>query len=582
MRRRLATVVSIVLGMVAVSLPVSATEGSRFRPATRSDRGIVVTESMPAARVGVKVLRDGGNAVDAAVATIFAIGVSRPQSCGIGGGGFLVYKGADGKAAALDFRETAPAAFTPDVFSGNGIFNDYSGHRTVGVPGVVDGMWEALHRLGTFRWSRVIAPAERLARRGVTVTASMARDMAEEGDRLRLFPRAASIYLENGRPYEPGDRLVQRGYGNSLRLIRRQGPRAFYRGRIADLIIESMRNSGRYPGDRGLMRRSDLRAYDALWRRPLTGSYRGRRITAMPPPTSGGIALIEMLNILEAFDLASFGHASADHLHYLSEAQKIAWADRDTYVADPAYAPVPTRKLISKRYAAARRMEIRRFRAQAYDPADVGASKPAGRGEVEGSTTHVSVIDRWGNAVAITCTIEQSFGSAVVAPGTGFLLNNEMTDFDDPGTANEPEGGKRPRSSMSPTVVSRRGVPVLVAGGAGGSLIIMGVLHAVVNKIDFGMNLAHAVDAERIDAQLGVEGPPFPVLLEDGRVPQHVETALEKRGHEISTYEDIFVPEDEYALLPRIQSARLQPRTGRTVGLSDPRTDHGTLPESKP
>lgn len=582
MRHGFAATLSILLAVSGLVAPAAAREGSRFRPLVKSDRGIVATESKPAARVGVRVLREGGNAIDAAVATVFAIGVSRPQSCGVGGGGFLVYRGADGRTAALDFRETAPQAFTPNVFSGDGIFNDYSGHRTVGVPGVVDGMWEALHRLGTVGWSRVVAPAERLALRGVPVTRSMARDMREEGDRLRLFPRAASIYLEDGRPYEPGDVLRQRGYARSLHRIRMRGPRAFYRGRIADLIMRDMRRSGRYPGDRSLMRAQDLASYDALWRKPLTGSYRGRRVTAMPPPTSGGIAVIEMLNILRGFDLSAFGHSSVDHLHYLAEAQKIAWADRGAYVADPAYAPVPTRKLISKRYAAARRQEIKRWRAQAYEPAHLGGAAPTSQDRAGGSTTHVSVIDRWGNAVAVTCTIEQSFGSGVVAPGTGFLLNNEMTDFDDPGAANEAEGGKRPRSSMSPTIVSRHGKPIIVTGGAGGSLIIMGVLQTIVNRIDFGMDLAHAVDAERIDAQLGVEGPPFPVLLEDGRIPQRVENGLEARGHDITTLEDTFVPEDEYGRLPRIQAAGIRPRTHLAVGVSDPRTEPGTLAESRP
>lgn len=582
MRRKLAASLSIIVAVSGFVPAAAAREGSRFRPLVKSDRGIVATESKPAARVGVRVLRGGGNAIDAAVATVFAIGVSRPQSCGVGGGGFLVYRGAEGRTATLDFREAAPRAFTPTVFSGDGIFNDYSGHRTVGVPGVVDGMWEALHRLGTVGWRRVITPAEKLARRGVPVTPSMARDMRVEGDRLRLFPRAASIYLENGHPYEPGDVLRQPGYARSLQLIRTRGPRAFYRGHIAELIMRDMRRSGRYPGDRSVMRAGDLASYDALWRKPLVGSYRGRRITAMPPPTSGGIAVIEMLNILSGFDLASFGHSSVDHLHYVAEAQKIAWADRDAYVADPAYAPVPTHQLISKRYAATRRQEIKRGHAQAYAPADLGRATSAGRGQAGGSTTHISVIDRWGNAVAVTCTIEQSFGSGVVAPGTGFLLNNEMTDFDDPGTANQAEGGKRPRSSMSPTIVSRHGKPIIVTGGAGGSLIIMGVLQTIVNRIDFGMDLAHAVDAERIDAQLGVEGPPFPILLEDGRIPQRVENRLEARGHDITTLEDTFVPEDEYARLPRVQVAGVRPGTAVTVGVSDPRSEPGTLPESRP
>jgi gamma-glutamyltranspeptidase / glutathione hydrolase len=578
MRRFPASLVAAFLALLLGSVPALATEGSRFRPPVRSEGGVVATESMPAARVGLGVLDRGGNAIDAAVATVFAIGVSRPQSCGIGGGGFLVYRNDDGHTAALDFREAAPAAFTPRVFQGSGIFEDFSGHRTIGVPGVVDGMWKALHRFGTISWAEAIRPAERLADRGVRVTGSLHRNMADEQERLELFPEAARIYLRKGRPYPVGSTLVQQGYARSLSLIRRNGPGAFYRGRIAHLIIEDMKRSGDLPGDRGLMTLRDLARYEALWRSPLEGAYRDHGIVAMPPPTSGGIAILEMLNILEGFDVASFGHGSADHFHFLAEAQKIAWADRNEYVADPAYARVPTRALISKSYAAKRRKEIKRDRAKKYAPGRLGSPARAGsRDPAGGTTTHISIIDKWGNAVAVTCTIEQSFGSAVVAPGTGFLLNNEMTDFGDPGTANEAEGGKRPRSSMSPTIVVRRGQPVLVTGGAGGSLIIMGVLHSIVNVIDFDMDIAHAVDAQRDDAQLTVTEPGFPLLLEDGRVPQRVERELTERGHDIITLAPTFTAEDEYALLPRVEVAGIDPATGETLGVSDPRTENGTL-----
>ncbi|CAN5704601.1 gamma-glutamyltransferase [soil metagenome] len=577
MRRCLVAGVAL-LSLFAGASPAIATEGSRFRPPVRSDEGVVATESRQAARVGVHVLREGGNAIDAAVATVFAIGVARPQSCGIGGGGFLVYRGADGTRATLDFRETAPAAFTPTVFQGSGIFEDFSGHRTIGVPGVVDGMWEALERFGTIDWADAIRPAEHLARRGITVTRSLSADMASQQERLELFPEAADIYLKNGRrPYPVGSKLVQKDYARSLELIRKQGPRAFYEGRIARLIIRDMRRSGDLPGDRGLMRLRDLAGYDSKWRAPLTGTYRGHKVIAMPPPTSGGVATLEMLNILEGFDVASFGHSSADHFHFLSEAQKIAWADRNEYVADPDFVNVPTRALTSKSYAAKRRREISGERAKKYEPGNFGNAVSASTDAQGGTTTHLSFIDQWGNAVAVTCTIEQSFGSGVVAPGTGFLLNNEMTDFGDPGTANEPEGGKRPRSSMSPTIVAHEGEPVLVTGGAGGPLIIMGVLHAIVNYVDFDMDIAHAVDAERSDAQLAVTEPGFPLLLEDGRVPAAVENELESRGHELVTLEGIYEPEDEYAVLPRIQAAGVDPASGQRLGVSDPRAENGTL-----
>jgi gamma-glutamyltranspeptidase/glutathione hydrolase len=577
MRRVAVTAVVATLSLLIGLTPATATTGSRFRRAVRSKGGVVATESRPAARVGIRVLDRGGNAVDAAAATVLAIGVTQPQSCGIGGGGFLVYRSAEGRSATLDFREKAPAAFTPTVFEQPGIHNDFSGHRTIGVPGVVDGMRKALNRFGTISFKEAVAPAARLAERGIRVTPATARAMAEEGHRLRLFPEAARIYLEDGEPFEPGDLLRLEDYARSLRLLREQGADAFYQGRIARLIMEDMRQSGDYPGDRGLMTRDDLASYRAKWRRPLFGSYRKHQIVAMPPPTSGGIAIIEMLNILEGFDIRSFGHSSADHFHYLAEAQKIAWADRNAYVADTDFVDVPVEGLVSKSYAASRRAAIRRNRAQTYRPGvfDV-EDRITGVDEPGGSTTHVSVIDGWGNAVAVTCTIEQNFGSGVVAPGTGFLLNNQLTDFGDPGTANEPEGGKRPRSSMSPTIVVSRGEPVLVAGGAGGSLIIMGVLHAIVNVVDFRKGIGHALDAERMDAQLAVTEPEMLLLIEDARVGPRVEAELQRRGH---VFDDLNGEYDgEYARWPRIQAAAVSRRfPGANVGASDPRAEWGTL-----
>jgi gamma-glutamyltranspeptidase/glutathione hydrolase len=527
---------------------------------------------MPAAQVGLEVLNSGGNAVDAAVATVFAIGVSRPQSCGVGGGGFMVYRSATGATAALDFRETAPAAVNPQTFQGDGIFRQFTGHKTVGVPGTVAGLHAALTRFGTISWADAIAPAESLARNGTVVDEPLHTAMEQNQQRLKMFPAAAGIYLVGGQtPYPVGSTLVQTDYADSLALIAEQGPKAFYEGAIAELIVEDMEDSQEdpaAPGDEGLMTADDLAAYEAKWRTPLIGKYRGHRVIAMPPPTSGGIAVIEMLNILEGFDIRAFGHSSADHFHFLAEAQKIAFADRGQYVADPDFEDVPTRELISKRYAASRREEIERFRAKTYAPGNFGGSNDAQGVDVEadrqGSTTHISVIDRWGNAVALTCTIEQEFGSAVVAPGTGFLLNNELTDFGDPGTANEAEGGKRPRSSMSPTIVTLADNPVLVTGGAGGVRIIMGVMHAVVNTIDFKMDVAHAVDAERMDAVRGL-----PLEIEDVRVSEADLAELERRGHQL-------IRLGEYAIRPRVQAAASAKQRPREA-VSDPRTVNGSV-----
>src|SRR3954451_22982984 len=435
------TILALTLALVAVSaVPSRASQGSHFRPGVSGALGVVATESPAAARVGRGVLEAGGNAVDAADATVFALNVARPQSCGIGGGGFMVYRSHTGAVRALDFRETAPAAIRADQFTGKGLYNAFTGHTTVGVPGVVAGMDAALARYGTVSLREAIAPAEALARDGVRVTRTMATGTVDNAERLARYPAAQAIFNPGGRPLVARQQLPQPLLAADLRRIMRGGPAAFYRGTIARRIVTEMR-SFQHPeiGDQGLLTMADLAAYHAVWRTPLTGTYKGAQIDAMPPPTSGGVATLEMGILLEPLTLAGYGPESADALHLTAEAQRIAWADRNQYLADPRFVPQPTAVLTSKAYADRRRGEMRLDRTHSYAPGDVGSPQP-------GSTTHVSVIDHRGNAVSLTCTIEQEFGSAVVAPGTGFLLNNELTDFGAPGTANEPHPAKRPRS----------------------------------------------------------------------------------------------------------------------------------------
>jgi len=559
----------------------SAAEGSRFRSPASGSLGVVATESPAAAKVGRAVLESGGNAVDAAVATTFALGVARPQSCGIGGGGFLVYRAADGRAATLDFRETAPARLKPATLQGEGLHEEFTGHLTVGVPGTVSGMDAALRRFGTISLRRAVAPAERLARKGFRVPASLSAAMDENADRLKLFPAAARQYLSRGKPFRAGSVLRQPRLSATLRSIARGGPRAFYRGRTARLIVADMKRtrSKPIPGDAALLTKQDLAGYRAKWRRPLRGRFRGQGIVAMPPPTSGGIAVVQMLNVLESYNLRRLGMSSAESLHRIIEAQKLAFADRGEYVGDPDFVKVPTARLISRRYAGGRRALIDPARAGSYEPG-LGAFKGGGSGAAadarevhrEGTTTHLSVIDAKGNAVSLTCTIEQEFGSAVVAPRTGFLLNNEMTDFGDPGTANEARGGKRPRSSMSPTIAVSNGRPLIVTGGAGGSRIIMGALLAVLNRIEYGLDLGHAVDAERLDAQAA---PAEPILIEETRLAPGVLDDLIARGH-------TFTGEGEYAERPRVQAAGYaKPRGERKLAVSDSRTDKGSLAQRR-
>ena len=569
--RRLIVVLGALCLLTTGLVPATADEGSRYREPIRSNKGVVATEAPAASEVGVEVLDEGGNAVDAAVTMMIAMTAARPQSCGIGGGGFMVYRSAKGRVRTLDFRETAPAAMRPDTFQTPGPHQTFTGHLTVGAPGILRGAEKALQRFGTISMDEALKPAEQLAADGIEVLPSLSAAMAANAARLRLYPAAASIYLKNSTtPYAAGEILRNPELAATLKLLRERGIDEFYEGEIAERIEEDMIAAGEVPGDRGIMRVEDLERYRAEWRKPVTGSYNGHRIFGMPPPTSGGIATIQMLNLLEGFDIAGAGQSSADHLHFTAEAQKIAFADRAAHVADPDFEDVPTKELISKAYADERRDEIDPNVAKSYPPGAFGAAKLDNSDNPKGHTTHISVIDRHGNTVALTCTIEAEFGSAVVAPGTGFLLNNEMTDFGAPGTANEPEPFKRPRSSMSPTIVVRKGEPVMVTGAAGGARIIMGVLNSIVGLVDFDLNIGQALDAERIDALLGVTGPPFPLELEDGRVDENVEVELVRRGHTITPNN-----ETEYFVRPRMNATGVELGTGKNLGVSDPRTDNG-------
>jgi gamma-glutamyltranspeptidase/glutathione hydrolase len=551
-----------------------ARDGSRLHPPVTSRLGVVATESPAAARVGRGVLESGGNAIDAATATVFALNVARPQSCGIGGGGFMLYRSASGAVRALDFRETAGAGSTATMFTGPGLHKTFTGHLTVGVPGVVAGMEAALKRYGTRSLAETITPAERLARNGFRVPLSLQGAAEDNLARLRTFPATAAVWLPGGQPIQAGTLLRQPELAATLRRIIRGGPDAFYRGTIARRIVRDMRTPRPQTQDPGLLTLRDLAAYRAIWRDPIAGTYRGRSVFGVPAPTSGGVAIQEMLNILEGFDLRAAGQSSAVADHLIAEAQKIAFADRGAYLADPAFVRMPIAGLISKEYAATRRAEIDGNRARTHVPGNFPAVTAASAHAAQaadtnpnGSTTHVSVIDRRGNAVAVTCTIEQEFGSTVMPPGTGFILNNELTDFGDPGTANQPAPGKRPRSSMSPEIVVEGGQPVLVAGGAGGARIIMGVFLQIVDTVDFGLDLAHAVDAERLDNQGGSS-----LNIEDARVDPAQLAALQARGHRL-------VREGEYGPRPRVQLAGVDLQTRRKVAVSDSRSDRGSLAE---
>lgn len=622
-------VLVVVLALVTsiAATPVRAshdeTSGELFRRAVVSDLGVVASMSVQASRVGIDVLDNGGNAMDAAVATVFAIGVTRPEMCGIGGGGFLLYRSADGEdVAALDFRESYPKAADGGALYGPGMhgpgktpFSGFAGHMAVGVPGTVAGMAAALERYGSgdFTLAQLIRSdnatstlrAEGLARNGMTVTSQFSAFERLFLQRLSYYPETRSVYLLGGTaPYPPGATLVQEEYAESLRRVAEQGVDAFYRGPIASSIVVDMDGAeeaaeanpaivaefGPYPNDIGLLNSEadDLASYRAVWREPLTESYRGHKVITMPFPAAGAISVVEMLNILDNADLGSaeIGHSSADHVHLLAEAQKLALADRHglvQFAGDPP--PELIRTLTSKRYGRERFREIEMDQAQSYEPGLVAASAaaPAEKGS---QTTHLSVIDGDGNAVAVTCSLGLPFGSGVVAPGTGFLLNAQLVPPDAPRTAVAGLGGERSVSSMTPAIVVRGGRPVLVTGGAGGSSIPMGVLQSIVNVVDFGRDAAHAIDAARV-AVKNANSPAARLELEEcmfypaqvcERFHDDVEQELTDRGHDVRTVDDGF----GYTFEPVIQSAAFNRGTGKNEAVSDPREEGGACGQEAP
>ncbi|HSP50202.1 MAG TPA: gamma-glutamyltransferase [Pseudolabrys sp.] len=497
--------------------------------------GMVVAQESRAARIGIEILDRGGNAVDAAVAVGFALAVTYPRAGNIGGGGFmLIHLAKDNRDVAIDYRETAPASATATMFLDAQGNPDPAKSRdsalSIGVPGTVMGLALAQQKYGSGRLSLadLIAPAIRLAQQGFPVEDDLADSLPRAAKRLARWPSSSGILLKNGgQPLEAGDRLLQFDLADTLRAIAQDGPQAFYQGRIAAQIAAAVR------GASGIMTTDDLKNYRAVERPVVRGTYRGYDIVSMPPPSSGGVHLIEMLNILEGYDLAKLGRGEQS-MHTMIEAMKRAYADRAVFMGDPDAVKMPTAGLISKKYAAALRAHIG---DKATPAASIRPGKPA---EYEGNnTTHFSVIDRDGNAVSNTYTLNFSYGLGLVADGTGVLLNNELDDFTaKPGAANAydlvgfnanlPGPGKRPLSSMTPTIVLKDGKPALVTGSPGGSRIISAVLQVITNVIDFHMPIDKAVTAPRLHHQW----QPDEVYAELGFAPDLLD-ALKARGHTI-------------------------------------------------
>ncbi|UCE20316.1 MAG: gamma-glutamyltransferase [Gemmatimonadota bacterium] len=530
--------------------------------------GMVVSAHPLASEVGIQILQEGGTAVDAAVATAFALGVVEPYHSGIGGGGFMLIRFAEsGEVISIDFRETAPSQAHRETYVRDGeVVEEWStvGAKAAAVPGLVAGLCLALREYGTLSLEQVLSDAEQYARSGFRVWNDYDR-YAESVLAELLQPGVApfQFIMERENPSKidlSGEDylLVQKDLARTLGLIAEKGSDVFYRGEIAEKIADWMAENN------GLITQEDLASYRPVLREPVRGTYRGYEIVSMPPPTSGGVNLLQMLNILEGFDLNALGHNSPETIHLITETMKLAFADRAFFLGDPDFVDVPVEGLISKKYAEALRKKIDLHKASEIrnhgEPLDYSQ---------KGGTTHISVIDKQGNVVSLTQTINLNFGAKVVVPGTGILLNNEMDDFSlQPGVpnaynliggeANAIAPGKRPLSSMAPTIVLKDGKPYIIVGSPGGPRIITTVLQVISNIIDHGLDIQKAVDAPRVHHQW----LPDTLMVEKG-ISDDVKELLIKMGHEVQ----------QGGPLGAAQGILIDPQTGVYYGWSDPRLD---------
>jgi gamma-glutamyltranspeptidase / glutathione hydrolase len=528
----------------AVTLTLTAGLAHAGSQPMRGKHGMVVSQNYMASQIGVEVLWDGGNAVDAAVATAFALAVTHPAAGNIGGGGFLLHRPAKGEPSAYDFRETAPAAASPTMFLKDGKYDPelhHNHHLAVGVPGTVAGLHLAWKREGRLPWRRLVQPAVDLARQGIPVGDGLARSLQGVLPQMQRYPASVAQFSRGGEPYEMGDLLKQPDLARTLQRIADKGPDGFYRGETAELIEKEMKRGG------GLVTRADLAAYEPRLRVPLRGSYRGHEVLAMPPISSGGTALLQMLNVLEGYDLKQRGFGSAATVHLVAEAMRRAFADRARYLGDPEFNPglgEAVARLTSKEYARSLARTIREDTASVSSPS--AFEWPAESSE----TTHLSVMDADRNAVSLTYTLEDSYGSKIVVPGGGFLLNNEMGDFNPgPGLTtadgligtdpNLAAPGKRMLSSMTPAILVRDGKPFLVIGSPGGRTIINTVLLTILNVVDFGMNIQQAIDAPRFHHQW----LPDRIAYERFGFSPDTQALLRTRGHSLLEIESQGVAE---------------------------------------
>ena len=521
---------------------------------------MVVSSNIIASEVGAEVLRAGGNAVDAAVATGFALAVVHPTAGNIGGGGFMVIRFPDGSSTTLDFREKAPLAAHPEMFlDENGEYSreiHHNSHLAVGVPGTVAGFALAHEKYGSGDWARLVDPAVGLAGEGFELTEALASSFGYAVRSMEAYPASLAKFTRDGEPYGAGDVWVQPDLARSLERIRDQGRDGFYLGETATLIAEEMVRGG------GKITEEDLALYEAKERTPILGTYRGYDIISMPPPSSGGTALVEMLNILEGYDLSAMGQNSREHIHLMAEAMRRAFRDRALHMADADFSDPPLDELTSKAYAEGLRAGIQLDRASVSQPSDIAL--PAESLE----TTHYSVVDADGMAVAVTYTLEAGYGSKIVVPGAGFLLNNEMGDFnagpgltDERGLIGTEPNLARPQqrmlSSMTPTILAKDGELVAVIGSPGGRTIINTVLQLALNIMEFDMGIQEAVDAKRIHHQW----LPDQLRMEEGGMTPELQAALEAMGHTVRVG----------GTQGSAQSIMIDPSTGMRIGAPDKR-----------
>lgn len=536
-----------------------------FAETLQGESGMVSSRSDIASEVGSAILADGGNAVDAAVATAFALAVTYPSAGNLGGGGFMMIGLANGEIYAHDSREKAPGAAHRDMFlDENGNVDRQlalSSLQSSGVPGTVAGLLDALERFGTMTRADVIAPAIALAEEGFVLNEELAGQFQDNLEAFRQYPASLAKFSKQGEPYQAGDRWVQPDLAEVLRRISTAGRDGFYKGTTAELIVAEMERNN------GLISLDDLAGYEAVWREPAHGTYKGYDIWSMPAPSSGGILLIQMLNMLEPYDLAQLGWGSTETLHLMIEAQRRAYADRAEYLGDPDFVDVPAAMLMSKEYARARFAD--------FDPQMATDSNSIGAGSWPAEslqTTHFSVADAAGNVVSMTTTLNRSYGNRIVVPGTGMLLNNEMDDFSSkPNTpnsygligrdANEIQPGKRMLSSMTPTIVTRDGKPVLLTGSPGGSTIINTVLQVVLNVLAHDMDAETAVSSPRIHHQW----LPDIVRYEIGAISDEAAEELRNMGHKGLTGSRFSIGEANTILL----------ENGVLHGVSDTRVEGG-------